>query len=421
MSAAAAEEQLSGWAAFRRVTGDPRYRAYMLAATTSMAGQWMQRIALGWLLWEQTHSGAWLGALAVCSLAPGLVFGPIGGVLTDRKDRRFLVLTGEIVLLCQAVVLGAVASLGFATPVLMLGLVAFAGAVSALQESSRSLLVREVTPADCLPTGMSLNAVAVNVTRFLGPALAGPLIAWVGPGPVFWVNAASSVIFVVTVAGMRGLGSTAGRQRGGDAADVWAGFKVAGAHPTITPVLIVFAFTALLIRPLYELLPAFAEHILKGGVQEFSRLVMSVGVGAMAGGAVLTWVAPRRPAWMFMAASFGACVAVSILPATSSPLAATAACLFLGFCMGINAAASQLVVIVDAPAFASGRILSLWGTIIRGGPALGALAMGGSFDLLGYRWPVWAGAGVSAAAIVVTSLLMRQARAVERIELRPAE
>jgi MFS family permease len=421
MIAPAAAEQLAGWAAFRKVTSDGRYRAYMTAATISMAGQWMQRIALGWLLWEQTHSAAWLGALAIASLAPGLLFGPIGGVLTDRMDRRFLVLAGEAVLLAFATLMGAVAALGWATPILMLTLVGVAGAVASLQESARSLLVREVTPSDCVATGMSLNAVAVNVTRFLGPAVAGPLIAWVGPGPVFWLNALSSLIFVITVAGMNGLGSAAGRRKGGDAVGIWDGFKIAGAHPTITPVLLAFTFTALLIRPLYELMPAFAEHVLHGGVREFSRLVMAIGVGAMGGGAVITWVAPKRPAWMFLWASFGACLAIALLPAASSIAAAVAVSLLLGFCMGINAMASQLVVIVDSPAFASGRILSIWGTIIRGGPALGAVAMGASFDVLGYRWPVWAGAALSAIVVLVTALAFHRARAVEQVELQAAE
>lgn len=420
MSGEIADVRLSGWAAFLRVAADGRYRAYLLSAAVSMAGQWMQRIALGWLLWEQTHSGVWLGALAVASLAPGLVFGPVGGVLADRMDRRFLVVSGEATLLVQAVLLGFVATLGLATPLLMLALVAFAGSVAALQESARSLLMQEVTPPECIATGMSLNAVAVNVTRFIGPALAGPLIALFGPGPVFWVNAASGLCFLLTVANLRDLGTVADRRQehAGAATGVWSGFKAVGSHATIAPVLIVFAASAVLIRPFYELMPAFAEHVLAGDVKEFSQLIMAIGVGAMIGGAVTTLLAPRRPIRMFMWSSFAACVAISLFAATASLAMAVAAALLLGFCMSINAISSQLVVVMDAPSFARGRILSLWGAAIRGGPALGALAMGASFDLFGYRWPVWAGAGLCSLIIVATFLIMRRPKAPASQQIR---
>jgi predicted MFS family arabinose efflux permease len=413
------DERLVGWAALRRVAGEPRYRAYMLAATASMTGQWMQRIALGWILWEHTESGAWLGALAIASLAPGLVFGPLGGVLSDRNDRRRLVLVGESVLLVFSLLLCAVIAIGADHPVVLLALVGLAGAVSALQESARSILVRDVTPPNCLATGMSLNAVAVNVTRFLGPAIAGPLIAAVGPLPVFWINAAGSLIFVVVLLMLRDLGGAPATSKD-KAGGVWSGFRIAGSHPVITPVLIGFAVSALLVRPFYELIPAFAEHALHGGVETFSQLVMAIGVGAMAGGTVLGFAAPRHPAHLFVLASLGACGAVSLLPFAASVTIALLPAVLMGFCMGINAMSSQLVVVAHAPDFASGRLLSVWGTIIRGGPALGALGLGVAFDAFGYRWPIWAGAAASAVVLVFVGLALRR-NWVRADSLSPAE
>lgn len=408
-----------GWAALRKVAAEPRYRAYMLGASVSMTGQWMQRIALGWILWKETQSGAWLGALAIASLAPGLVFGPLGGVLCDRMDRRRLVLAAESVLLALSLALCAVVGLGGGDhPVALLALVGLAGAVSALQESARSILVRDVTPSNCLATGMSLNAVAVNVTRFLGPAIAGPLIAATGPLLVFCINAASSMVFLAVLMRLRDLGAAPARRKE-TGADVWSGFRIAGSHPVITPVLMGFAASALLVRPFYELIPAFAEHALHGGVEAFSQLVMAIGVGAMAGGAALGLAAPRNPAQLFILASLGACGAVSLLPFASSVSIALLPSALLGFCMGVNAMSSQLVVVTHAPDFASGRLLSIWGTIIRGGPALGALGLGVGFDALGYRWPIWGSAGVSAAALIAVGLPLRR-RSARAERLSPA-
>lgn len=399
--------RLVGWAALRRIAGEPRYCAYMLAATVSMTGQWMQRIAIGWLLWERTESGAWLGALAIASLAPGLLFGPLGGVLSDRTERRRLVLAGESMLLVLSLVLWATVAAGGDHPLALLVLVGLAGAVSALQEAARSILVRDVTPPNCLATGMSLNAVAVNVTRFLGPAFAGPLIAAAGPLPVFWINAAGSLVFVLALLVLRGLGA-ARPTANGKGSGVWSGFRIAGAHPVITPVLIGFAVSSLLVRPFYELIPAFAEHALHGGVETFSQLVMAIGVGAMVGGVALGLAAPRNPARSFFVASLGACGAVSLLPLTSSVSVALGPAALMGFCMGVNAMSSQLVVVAHAPDFASGRLLSVWGTIIRGGPAFGALGLGMAFDAFGYRWPVWAGAMATAATLLIVGVSLRR-------------
>lgn len=411
--------RLVGWKALRCVVAEPRYRAYMLAASVSMTGQWMQRIALGWILWEETESGVWLGALAVASLAPGLLFGPLGGVLSDRMDRRRLVLGAESVLLTLSLAICAVIALGGDDrPVMLLVLVGLAGAVSALQESGRSILVRDVTPSNCLATGMSLNAVAVNVTRFLGPAIAGPLIAATGPLLVFWINVASSMIFIAVLMKLRDLGAAPARRR--DKASIWSGFRIAGGHRVITPVLLGFAASALLVRPFYELIPAFAEHALDGGVGAFFQLVMAIGVGATAGGAMLGLAAPRKPERLFVLASLGACGAVSLLPFATSVVIALPASMLMGFCMGVNAMSSQLVVVSHAPDFASGRLLSIWGTIIRGGPALGALGLGMAFDAFGYRWPIWVGAALSAIVLIFAALSLHR-RWLQADRLSPAE
>ena len=398
----------AGLPALRSVFADRRYRKLFIGTTAAMAAQWMQRIALGWLIWDMTQSGAWLGALAIAELAPGLVLGPLGGVLSDRMDRRRLILCCQSVIFAGSIVTGVVVLAGVASPILLLALAGIGGSAAATQESSRSLLIRDVTPPDCLATGMSLTAIAVNVTRFLGPAIAAPLMQGFGVASVFWINAAVSMVLMAIVASLSDVRSRVSHQSGHFARDLWQGAVAAATHASVTPVLIVFAVTALLVRPLYELMPAFADELFHGDVQDYSFLIMAVGAGAIVGAVVVTLNAPTRPARMFMTSSIGACAALAAFASSTDMIMGMASTAALGFFMCMSATSSQLVVIMDAEERTSGRVLSLWGTIMRGGPALGALALGVALDLLGYRWPLLIAAFLAAMFVGFTVLESRR-------------
>ncbi|MEM5516356.1 MFS transporter [Henriciella sp. AS95] len=397
---------LKGMVALRRVMADSSYRSLFLASTTVMASQWMQRIALGWIMWELTGSTTWLGLLALAELAPGLVFGPLGGVLADQNDRRKIIIRCQTVLFAVALLTGVVVFFGWSTPIILVLLTAAAGIGAAIQESARALLIRDVTPRDCLPTGMSMTAISVNVTRFIGPAIAGPLVIWPGPASIFWINAVVALIMIATVLRLRPIQmSSTPNQPTGFVKQLWTGFKAASSHSIVTPVLVVFAATAFLVRPVYELMPAFADRLFGGDVQAYSYLVMGVGAGALVGAIIVTLNAPQKPAGLFFQASIAASVALVGFSMTSGLTAATVAAMVLGFFMCISAAASQLVMILDTDEAVSGRVLSFWGALMRGAPALGALFGGGVLDLLGYRVPL-AGAGAIAAVLSVLTFVL---------------
>ncbi len=403
----AAAPHLSGTAALRRVMADTAYRSLFLASTAMMASQWMQRIALGWIMWELTGSTTWLGLLASAELLPGLFFGPLGGVLADRMNRKQIVLVCQAAALIISVATGLVVFLGLSTPLLLMALTAAGGIAAALQESARTLLQRDATPRNCLPTGMSMTAISVNVTRFLGPALAGPLVIWPGPASIFWINAAVSLVMIATVISLRTLHASGpgGAPREAFLHQLWTGLKAASSHSVVTPVLLVFAATAFLVRPVYELMPAFADRLFGGNVQDYSYLIMGVGAGAVIGAVIVTLNAPARPAMMFFWSSLAACLSLTAFSATPGILSATLAATILGFFMCISAATSQLVMVLDTDESVSGRVLSLWGALMRGAPALGALATGAVLDGMGYRLPL-ALSGAAAALLTGAAIFL---------------
>ncbi|MEZ5937948.1 MAG: MFS transporter [Hyphomonadaceae bacterium] len=404
MSQTSSGSTVRGLDALARVFSAPQYRLLFAMTSVTMASQWMLRIAQGWLLWELTGSGGWLGFLAMAELAPGLVLGPVGGVLADRMDRRRLVGLCQVVVAAVSAATGLLVLFGGVTPVLLVCLAACAGSAAALQEASRSLLLRDVTPSECLPTGMSLTAISVNVTRFLGPAIAGPLIANVGPSIVFWINTVSALLLLVVVSRLSAQAEQAAGRGAHFMIDLWRGVAAAASHPVITPVLVIFAVTAIAVRPLYELMPAFASGLFGGSVEDYSQLVMAVGVGAVVGAVIVTLHASARPARLFMWSSLGAAFALIGFAFARETIGGLAAAAVLGFFMCISAATSQLTVILDADQETGGRVLSVWSTLMRAGPAIGAVVMGLAVDVAGYRIPLWCGAGLTILALTAIML-----------------
>ena len=404
-----APAHLSGRAALLKVLSHGPYRRLFVTSTTAMATQWMQRIGLAWIMWELTHSTTWLGLLAMAELAPGLIFGPIGGVLSDRLPRKKVVLASETVLCGLSVITGLVVFFSLINPVLLFLLTMAAGTTAALQQSARSLLLRDVTPKDCIPTGMSMTAISVNVTRFLGPAIAGPLVIWPGPAVLFWSNAAVALWMIVTVSGLVIPASNRSTHSEAFTRQLWEGLKLSTRHQIVTPVLLIFATTAFLVRPVYELMPAFADRLFGGDAQDYSFLIMGVGIGAVVGAIIVTLKAPPHPAMMFFWSSLAASLALVAFSATGGMMSATLAAAVLGFFMCISAATSQLVMILEADEAVSGRMLSLWGALMRGAPALGALLTGAILDLWGYRIPLFASGLIAASATVLAIFLFLRA------------
>jgi len=157
-----------------------------------MAGTWMQQVAMGWLAYELSGSALVLGLLGFVSQAPILLFSLLGGVWSDRMDRRRLMLWTQALSLLQALALALLTWQGWITPAILLSLAFLLGCINALDLPVRqSLLVYLVEDRSQLPNAIALNSLLVNVSRFVGPALAGFVIASAGEAVCFLLNSLS--------------------------------------------------------------------------------------------------------------------------------------------------------------------------------------------------------------------------------------
>ena len=329
--------------AIRRVFSQRNYAIYAAGNSISLIGLWVQRLAVGWLAWDLTHSGLWLGAVAFADLFPVVVLGLFGGVLADRHDRRIILVVGQTLALLQAVALWLLTAFGIIGIGTLFGLSLFLGILVAVLQPSRLSLVPGLVRGEDLGAAVAVSAVLFNIARLVGPALAGILIHTVGVALAFAFNAFTFLALIVALALLQLPPRTeALRERAGVLGEVGGGIVYAARHPGIAPVLLLMGSASLLARPAFELLPGFADAIFAAGPGGLAVLTSAVGAGALAGG---VWLAQRSSAHGFTAAAIvssaasGAAVAAFAL--TGWLWVAAAALVIAGFSVAVLGISTQ--------------------------------------------------------------------------------
>jgi MFS family permease len=374
----------------------PNFRRFTVGNLASQTGTWVQRIAVGWLTWELTESPAWLGIIAFADLFPTVLIAPFAGAVADRVDRLGGLRVSQSLAMLQAAALAVLVWGGWITIWWLLGLTIFLGAVMAFNQPLRLSLTPSLVPRAALGSAIGINSLVFNFARIGGPALAGLVIVRWGLGPAFALNAASFLGFLVAL----GMLDLADRGRPGPRRppreiprEIAEGFRYAARHDGIRPILLVLTVVSLCGRPVTELLPGFAADVFGRGADGLAMLTSAMGVGAVIGGFGLA----RRGGIAGTTARVAQsvlllAVALVALTATSSIWVAMPCMALAGFALVTVGAGEQTLVQNAVAAEMRGRVLSLYGMLARGGPAVGALLMGWASSYLGLRWPVVAGA-----------------------------
>jgi predicted MFS family arabinose efflux permease len=403
---------LTGLGAIPRALAHRDFGTYVAGNSISLIGTWMQRIGVGWLAWQLSHSGAVLGLAAFADLFPTVLIGPFGGALADRLDRLRLIKIAQALGLVQALTLFLLTVSGQVTVPLLLALVLLGGVAGGVEQPARLALVPSLVPRPYLAIAVAINSIVFNSARFIGPALAGLAIVWLGIGVVFALNALSFAAFLLALARLELAPLAPPRRTASVLGAVGEGLRYTATHPGIAPILLVHAVLAVGARPFFELLPGFADQVFGRGAPGLAALSSTVGIGAVVGG---FWLAQRSD----QARLTGIVLVNSLLMALaalgfalSSWFPAAVACVAVaGFAMVATGVATQTLMQIAVEDEMRGRVLSLFGLIFRGGPALGALAMGAASEVVGLQAPLAAGALVGVAAC---GLLWRQRQAIAR-------
>ncbi len=391
-------------AAIAQVFSNRNYAIYATGNSISLIGLWVQRLGVGWLAWNLTHSGFWLGAVAFADLFPVVVIGLLGGVLADRYDRRKILLIGQTLALVQATTLWALTALGLIGIELLFGLSLFLGVVVALIQSARLSLVPSLVRPSDMAGAVAIGAVIFNLARFIGPGLAGVLIYLFGVATAFAFNAVTFSALVIALVFIRSAPHTAKKPaREGLLREAGGGFSYAFSHPSIAPLLWLLIVVSIFTRPALELLPGFADAVFGQGAGGLAVLTSSTGLGALFAG---MWLAQRGSATGFSTIASAAVVAagmgVVVFTTTNHLWAAAPALLVTGFAITTMGITSQTLIQAGVDGHMRGRVLSIWGLILRGIPALGALGMGWVSDFTGLKPPV----AVASVLCVIAALFI---------------
>jgi predicted MFS family arabinose efflux permease len=385
----------AGFGGIVRTLQHRNFRIYISGAAISLIGTWMQRVAVGWLTWELTGSGFWLGLVSCADLLPAVFVGPFGGVVADRYNRIRIMLTAQTVSLFQAIALFALAASGSATVELLALLVLINGVAMGFNQPSRLALMPSLVPRAELSTGIAINSIIFNLARFIGPAVAGLLIVTVGVEGAFAANALSFLAFLIALLRLR-IERRAERGKGEIPPSIWIqlgeGIRYAARHPGIGPMLLLLATASFGVRPFVELMPGFAAKVFGGGADTLALLSSTVGVGAVISG---LWIARRGSGGLTRVVLINTlllAVAILVFVSTDWLWLGLASVTIAGMAMVATGVSMQTLMQMSVDGDLRGRVLSLYGIIFIGGPASGALVMGALSESFGLRLPLGAGA-----------------------------
>lgn len=362
----------------------PNYRRYFVGQAVSLVGTWMQTVAQAWLVLELTGSGTMLGLVAAAQFLPILLLAPYGGVLADRLDKRTIMIATQCALGLMALTLGVLTVTGAVRLWMVVVLAIALGVATALDNPARQAFAQEMVGTGGLRNAVSLNSVLVNTARAVGPAVAGMLIATVGTGLCFLINAASYVAVVVALAGMDVRQLRPMPRQGRAPKQVRQGLSYVAHTSDLLVPLMMLAVVGTLAYEFQVVLPLLARGPLAGGAGTYGLLTAAMGAGAIVGGLV---VASRgrtglRPLTI-AAAMFG----LAILAAAAAPsvgLALVALTIVGATSVTFLAVGNTTLQLTAEPRF-RGRVMALWAVAFLGSTPLGAPILGAVSEYLSPR------------------------------------
>jgi MFS family permease len=369
---------------FRSLRRHRNYRLFFGGQVVSLAGTWMQNVALAWYVVTLTDSAVAVGFLAFCRFVPFTLFGLYAGVLADRLDNRRLVIATQTGQMLVSVALAAIALSGSHSVPLVYALALAGGVGLVFDGPGRHALTYQLVGRDELPNAIALNSSLFNAARVVGPAIAGALIAVTGVGVCFAINAAS---FLAVLAGLllmredelhpldRGAPPTFLR-------GVREVFAYVRRTPTARAVLATVAVVSTVGFNFHVILPLLASQTLHAGPGVFGLLSAAFGGGALVGALLAAGLG--RASWKaLLAGTAGFSVAMlALAPVASVPLAA--ALLFVtGIAFTLWTANSNSILQLAAPDHLRGRVVALFLFAFAGLAPVGGVLAGVLVDLGG--------------------------------------
>jgi MFS family permease len=361
-----------------RALGHHNYRLYFAGQGVSLLGTWLTRVATSWLVYRLSGSALLLGVVGFCGQIPTFLLAPVAGVLVDRWNRHRLLMVTQALAMLQSLALAVLALSGVIAVWHVAVLSVVQGLINAFDLPARQAFVVElVTDRADLPNAIALNSSIFNAARLLGPAVAGGLIAWVGEGGCFLIDAISYLAVLGSLLAMRVVRRPREHAPQHLLTELKEGFTYVFESPPIRALLLLLAMVSLLGLPFGVLMPVMASEVLKGGPNTLGLLVGASGLGALLGGGFL---ASRRTVKGFgrvialTAVLFG--VGLVAFSLSRHVVLSVLALVVTGYGMMVSLAASNTLLQTLVEERMRGRLMSIYAMAFVGTAPFGSLLAG---------------------------------------------
>ena len=373
------------------------FRWWFAGQILSASGLMTQMVAVGWLVLSWHGDGMELGLLSTAGLAPTLLLGLWAGSLVDHHDRRSILIWTQSLLTALSLVLYALIVSGAASYWLVIAITLATGSVSALDSPARQIYVLDLVGTERVAGAVSLYEVILNLSRVLGPAIGGLLLALSGPAACVLVNAISFLAPLAVLIHYRPAGGRRPRPERAGRPSALAGLKYAWSHPLLRACLLTGASSGVLFSPAL-FFPLLATRVFHMSGSGYGLLLALFGIGALPGALLASRRRPSGRQVRALGLLTGACVGISAtapaLPVLFIGIVGTGAC-----SIWMVAAANTLVQLRAEPEL-RGRVMGAWTVALPGTIPITALLAGGAADLFGPR-VAYAGVGAVIAGVAL--------------------
>jgi MFS family permease len=360
------------------------YRTYLAGATLSLNGLWIYRVALGWFTWEMTRSELWVGIIAATQFGPAVVLGPIFGVLADRIDRRSASMLIHAASVMNMLALGLLTLLGFMDIRMLVLLATTQGVLDGALAPVRMSIVPNLVSVRQVPNAIALVSINFNLSRVVGPTIAGLIITAFGVAGAFMFSAAGYLGMAIAMGLIRlapGRKSQSTRKR--HWAELVDGAKYVLASPVIRGLLLVTGLSAVFGRGVLELMPVFADQVYGGQARTLALLTSSIGAGSILAGLAMS----RNTEWTNYR-TIRICLLLSgllvvLLGCVNQLIPAIVVVALLGITLSVCGIGSQILLQSGIDDDFRGRVSSIWSLIAFGGTSLGSMLVGTTAHFFG--------------------------------------
>ncbi len=361
------------------------YRLYFAGQSVSLIGTWMQKTAVSWVVYSLTHSKFMLGLSLFASMFPSFVFSFMGGVVSDRYNRYRVLLATQIASMLQAVFLTLLVLSKHYTVWEILALSSILGVINAFDVPARQSLVNEmVDDKKYLPNALALNSSMVNLSRLIGPAIAGLILEKFGDVFCFGLNALSFVAVIASILMMRLPSLQKTHDEKNILQDIKDGWNYLKQTKSIRFIIIMLALVSLFVLPFSTLIPVYAKDIFKGSASTFGIIDSMIGLGAFGGAIFLASLKSGKNLRKILAVNtilFGA--GLVLFSYMHFYPAALFCAMLAGFGMMSQITISNTIIQTTVSQNMRGRMISFYAMAFFGMQPLGGLIVGSVSQWIG--------------------------------------